>query len=116
MNVSMISSAKALALVGAALALTSSAAMAEPATETLSFRFKYEGSALKSDAGARKVYAELTAKARNACRADERMTIVQRRTTAACANHLVNQTVATINSPRLSQVHTGLAAIQFAAG
>ncbi len=99
---------KSLVLAGVAASLATSSATAQRSAETFVFKFDYERVALDTDTGSKAVYQQLVSEARRACAADLQMTaFAEHRATEACARDLVEQTVKSINSPRLATVHSG---------
>lgn len=89
----------------AVLALAAAPAMAEtaPASNDFSFAFRFQPSALTSIAGAQDVHANLNAAANAACRREAPSAL--RGVDADCKADLLDNAVARINSPNLSQVH-----------
>lgn len=90
-----------VSLIAAVLA-AAAPALASEAKDAVKFRF--ERSALASDAGAREVYAAMRTRARAKCdpRGDKVAKAID-----ACADDLVGQWVAAAGDARLSALHAG---------
>ena len=96
---------KSLLLPAFCAALLSAPAFAGPAAAPASRMVEIDRAALLTEAGARETYADITAAAHAACRAENRGGAAYERRLRLCVDDTLARTVEALDAPSISALH-----------